>query len=104
MPIPPASPASTLQHDVGGQHRGLAADQGEDERHGHPDELRPEHDPEQRRPSGQEPAAEVAAAPRDRRQEAEDDRAVGRTRARSGGRPVAVAARAVVGPAPPAIR
>ena len=71
--------------EVGALREPLAAGEADGEREDEPDELRAEDDAEQRRAPGERPAAEVAGAPGERRDEPEQDDRRARARERQAG-------------------
>ena len=78
-PDPADEPGEDAPDEVGRRRGGLRTDDGKDERERHPDQLREQDDAEQRGPTGQQPSTEVAPAPGERRDQAEDDgRGLGR--------------------------
>ena len=69
---PAGDPTGDAPAQVRTREQRLAQKHGQREREGHPDDLRDEHDPEDRGPPAGQAATEVARAPRDRRGQPED--------------------------------
>ena len=67
-------PGRDTQKEIGAGRDRLGPDDRQAQGDGHPDELRDQHDPEDRATSGQQAATEITRSPGDRRDKTEDDR------------------------------